>query len=76
MQGGARPFLRHAPLAALLLLALAVRLKDPLSTPVIAAEDPYVHMTRTWDLLQGHGFPDRYPPGFAVLLAPVALLGT
>lgn len=66
---------RRVLLVALLGLALVVRMREPLSSPVIGAEDPYVHMARTWDLLQGRGLPEGYPPGFAFLLAPFALLG-
>ncbi len=65
-----------AGLALVMVLALALRLKDPLSTPIIGAEDPYVHMERTWDLIQHGVLPEDYPPGFAFLLAPFALLGT
>ena len=61
--------------AALALLALVVRLREPLSSPVIGAEDPYLHMRHAWDLVQGRGFDGTYPPGFAILLAPFALLG-
>jgi hypothetical protein len=32
-------------------------------------------MAQAWDLVQGHGFPQHYPPGFPALLAPFALLG-
>lgn len=66
---------RRALLAGLLGLALFVRLREPLASPVIGAEDPYVHMARAWDILQGRGFPESYPPGFALLLVPFAVLG-
>ncbi|MGQ0535306.1 MAG: hypothetical protein ACT4PT_04465 [Methanobacteriota archaeon] len=52
-----------------------MRMREPLSSPVIGAEDPYLHMERTWDLLQGKGFSDGYPPGFSILLLPFALAG-
>ena len=65
---------RRVILAGILGLALAVRFREPLSSPVIGAEDPYLHMARTWELLDGH-VSANYPPGFAILLAPFALLG-
>lgn len=66
---------RRALVAALLGLALFVRLREPLSSPIIGAEDPYVHMARAWDFVQGRGWSSAYPPGFAILLAPFAILG-
>lgn len=62
-------------LVAILVLALALRLREPLSSPIVGAEDPYLHMSKTWDLVQGKGWHHGYPPGFQVLLAPFALLG-
>lgn len=62
-------------LVAILVLALALRLKEPLSSPIVGAEDPYLHMSKTWDLVQGKGWDHGYPPGFQVLLAPFALMG-
>lgn len=62
-------------LGALLLLALAVRLREPLSSPIVGAEDPFLHMAQAWDITQGHGLPAHYPPGFPLLLAPFTLLG-
>ncbi|HET6403782.1 MAG TPA: glycosyltransferase family 39 protein [Candidatus Thermoplasmatota archaeon] len=67
-------FWRRVLLGGILALALAVRFREPLASPVIGAEDPYLHMARTWDLLDGHLSTD-YPPGFVILLAPFALLG-
>jgi hypothetical protein len=61
-------------LGAILALALALRLREPLSSPVMGAEDPYRHMERTWDLAQGLGFGD-YPVGFTALLLPLTALG-
>lgn len=58
-----------------LVAALAVRLREPLSSPILGAEDPFLHMAQTWDVLQGHGLPAHYPPGFPVLLVPFAMLG-
>lgn len=77
---GASPWRRPtgwsaAGLAALLVLALALRLREPLSSLVIGAEDPYVHMARTWDLVQLGTLPEGYPPGLMFMLAPAALLG-
>ncbi len=66
---------RGAILVSIFVLALALRLKDPLTHTIIGAEDPYLHMARTWDLLQHGQLPDNYPPGFAALLAPLAMLG-
>lgn len=66
---------RRLLVGAVLGLALWARLREPLSSPVIGAEDPYLHMARTWDLIQGHGLPPGYPPGFSFLLAPFALMG-
>ncbi|HEX2022003.1 MAG TPA: hypothetical protein VHH36_04775, partial [Candidatus Thermoplasmatota archaeon] len=62
--------------AAIVLLALALRLREPLSSPVIGAEDPYLRMANAWDVAQGRGlFTSHYPPGFSLLLAPFALMG-
>lgn len=67
---------RYVLLAAIFLLGFYLRLRDPLSSVVIGAEDPYMHMARTWELLRtGDLFRSRYPPGFYVLLAPLASLG-
>lgn len=70
-----RPAWSTVLLVAILVLALALRLKEPLSSPIVGAEDPYLHMSKTWDLVQGKGWDHGYPPGFQVLLAPFALLG-
>ncbi|MES2155242.1 MAG: hypothetical protein V4510_08930 [bacterium] len=61
-------------LAGLAGLALMLRLVDATSSPVMGAEDPYRHMERTWDLLQGK-FSFSYPPGLQIMLAPFALAG-
>ena len=66
---------RRLLLGALLLLALAARMREAMVSPIVGAEDPYVHMARTWDLVQQGSLPPGYPPGFAFLLAPFALLG-
>lgn len=63
-----------AVLAGIVIAALAVRLSDITSSRIIGAEDPYRHMERTWDLIQGKGIGD-YPPGLAILMAPFALMG-
>ena len=72
--------MRRAPwalvlLVAILALALVLRVREPLSSPIVGAEDPYLHMSKTWDLVQGKPWEHAYPPGFQVLLAPFALLG-
>jgi len=61
-------------LGAIIILALAVRAREPLSSPLIGAEDPYRHMERTWDLVQGKGFAE-YPPGLNLVLLPFTFLG-
>lgn len=66
---------RDVTAVAIVLLALALRLREPFSSPVIGAEDPYLRMANTWDLVQGRGFSSHYPPGFSLLLAPFALMG-
>lgn len=67
---------RYLILGAIILLGYILRFRDPLSSPVIAAEDPYMHMSRTWDLLRtGEVFLERYPPTFYFLLAPFAMMG-
>lgn len=66
---------RAGILVSIFILALALRLKDPLMHTIIGAEDPYIHMERTWDLIQHGQLPEDYPPGFAALLAPLAMLG-
>lgn len=64
-----------ATLTGIALLAFYLRIRDPLSSHIIGAEDPYLHMARTWDLVQGKGVHD-YPLGFMLLLSPLTLLGT
>lgn len=66
--------LTWALLSIITVLALAVRLKDPLTHPIIGAEDPYLHMERAWNLVQGEGAVN-YPKGYILLLAPFTLLG-
>ena len=63
-----------AILAGIVVLAIVLRLKDILASPIIGAEDPYRHMERTYDLIQGKG-AGEYPPGLAILMAPFALMG-
>lgn len=62
-------------LVAISILALAVRLKDPLSTPILGAEDPYLFMERTWNVVQGWDVWDYPVDGFMWLMAPFALMG-
>lgn len=66
--------LELALVAGIAVLAAVLRLRDPLSSGIMGAEDPYRHMERTWDLLQGGGLGD-YPPGINLILAPFALMG-
>lgn len=68
--GRAQPFL----LAALVVLTFLLRVRDAWENPIIGAEDPYLHMERTWNLLQDQPVRD-YPVGFMVFLAPYALFG-
>lgn len=67
-----------AAVAASLVLGLLVRLEEPLSNPVIPAEDPYTHMIRLKAHLAAGGFEtlgpygeQMYPPGMHALLAVV-----
>ncbi|MCA1818521.1 MAG: glycosyltransferase family 39 protein, partial [Halobacteriales archaeon] len=61
-------------LAAIVLLSIRLRAREPLSSPIIGAEDPYRHMERTWDLVQGKGFAE-YPPGINLVMLPFTFLG-
>ncbi|MEA3136369.1 MAG: hypothetical protein QOJ26_192 [Thermoplasmata archaeon] len=64
-------------IAAVVGYGLSVRLQDPLSTPVVPAEDPYTHMALvrehlrdgTLDPLNPDG--NLYPPGMHALLAAI-----
>lgn len=64
-------------LAGIVLLGLLVRLVEPLSNPVLPAEDPFTHMVRLKSHLQAGAFEARtptgnvYPPGMHALLAAV-----
>ncbi len=71
---GSFGLLELALVAGVAILAAVLRLRDPLSSGIMGAEDPYRHMERTWDLIQGKGIGD-YPPGLAILMAPFALMG-
>lgn len=61
-------------LAVIATLALYLRLREPLSSSIMGAEDPYRHVERTWDLMQGK-FEASYPPGLNILLMPFAAMG-
>lgn len=57
-------------LAGLVALALVVRFDDPLSSPVMATEDPYTHLVMTREHMERGYFADSfhmgttlYPPG-------------
>ena len=66
-------------LVPVLAAALYVRLSDPLSSPVIAAEDPYTHIVFVKEWLANGRFGDSvalgvgmYPPGFHALVGALA----
>lgn len=61
-------------LIGIIVVGLVLRLREPLWSPIIGAEDPYLNMERAWNLLEGQG-TGGYPPGFIALVAPFALLG-
>lgn len=63
-----------ALLGLIALIGLVLRLREPLSSPIIGAEDPILHMERTWNLVQGQPIAD-YPPGLMAVLAPLTLFG-
>ncbi|MHB1262097.1 MAG: hypothetical protein ACYC2H_10330 [Thermoplasmatota archaeon] len=73
--------LRAAALILALALAvgygLSVRLEDPLSTPVVPAEDPYTHMALVREHLRDGSLdplnPDGhlYPPGMHAMMAAI-----
>lgn len=76
-QGSAKSWpkgLDFALLGVVAVIALALRLKEPLSSSIMGAEDSYRHVERVWDLVQGRGLGD-YPPGLTLLLVPFTLLG-
>lgn len=60
---------------AAVVLGIIVRLEDPLSTPVIPAEDPYTHMIRVKGHLAAGGlkatdtYGQLYPPGMHAAFA-------
>lgn len=66
-------------LVPLLAFALVLRLRDPTSSPVIAAEDPFTHIVyvKEW-MAQGYFADSRvlavamYPPGFHALVGALA----
>lgn len=64
----------HVAAAAIVLLALALRLREPLSSPIVGAEDPYLRMANAWDLREGR-YDSDYPVGFSLFLLPFTLLG-
>ncbi|MHB8632614.1 MAG: hypothetical protein ACYDBQ_01420 [Thermoplasmatota archaeon] len=63
-----------AILIGVVLLGLALRLRDPLATGVLVAEDPYTHMEHTWDLMQGQATL-TFPIGMMLVLFPFTWLG-
>lgn len=60
-------------------LGLVLRLADPLSSPVVPAEDPYTHMAlvrdhlRTGELEPLNSYETVYPPGLHGFLAAIAV---
>jgi hypothetical protein len=69
-------------IAAAVGYGLHLRLQDPLSSPVIAAEDPYTHMALVREHLRDgtinplNSGSDTYPPGMhALLAATIAFTG-
>lgn len=75
--GRARTTLAVAALLATVVLGIGLRLVDPLSSPVIPAEDPYTHMAivrehlRTGELEPLTVGAGLYPPGLHSFLAAV-----
>lgn len=59
-------------LAAVALLAFGLRVTDTLADPVLATEKPFFEMGKAWDFVHGDG----PPTGYALVLAPFALMGT
>lgn len=77
----ARPLLVAALLACIVIVGVALRLKGPLQTEALGAEDPYTHVvfTKEW-LAQGY-FSDSfhlgtgmYPPGMHAFMGAFAPL--
>lgn len=69
--------MRWVPFLAggIVLLALALRLRDPLSNPVLAAEDPWLFLYRTQRLALKGVWPPDYVPGFMAFLAAAQWYG-
>lgn len=61
--------------AGLALLALALRLLDPLSSPVLPAEDPLIHLFRAERLAAKGRWPLDYPPGLPGLMVAMQAWG-
>ncbi len=69
-------------LVALVVLAVGLRLKDPLSSPAMGAEDPYTHVVFTKEHLARGYFDDArslgtslYPPGLHAFTGIMATVG-
>ena len=81
-RSAAQPFLVAALLACTVIVGIVLRLKDPLSTRALGAEDPYTHVVFTKEWLETGFFGDSfhlgttmYPPGmhaFIAVFAPIA----
>lgn len=71
------PWLWSGAIAIAIALGVFIRLQDPLSTPVIPAEDPYTHMALVQEhLIDGsldplHDGGSLYPPGMHAVVAAV-----
>jgi hypothetical protein len=78
--GRTRAGLAVAAVALAVALGAVLRLADPLSSPVVPAEDPYTHMAlvrehlRTGDLDPLNGGEAVYPPGLHGFMAAAAVL--
>lgn len=82
LRSAARPLLVMVLLASIVVVGVGLRLKDPLSTRALGAEDPYTHVVFTKEWLDQGYFSDSfhlgttmYPPGmhaFVGAFAPLA----
>src|SRR5688500_12071397 len=79
-EGGVRTALTVMAILSVVALAVVLRLADPLSSPVVPAEDPYTHMAlvrehlRTGELDPMNTHETLYPPGLHGFLAVAVVL--